>query len=137
MFYSRSLILAMTLLSASLSHAQVVETETKPVQLVEQFSALPATCITLRQGRKCFTTITISLTLTKVGDYCIYRQGFIKPMRCWYSAAPKIHRFAFESAEKTVYTLKNEQSQQVVAETAVEVSWVHKMTSRKRRWRIF
>jgi len=117
--------------------AQVATINKKTEQQVKKFSALPATCITLRQGRKCFATITISLELTELGDYCIYQQGLSKPMHCWQDTPAPILSFAFESNEKTVYTLKNEKSQQIIAKTAVEVSWVHQTISRKRRWRIF
>jgi len=137
MFCSRSLLISIALLTAFPGHAvpvtDIVETE----QQVNKFSAMPATCITLRQGRKCFATVTINLELSKLGDYCIYQQGLSEPLRCWKNAVPKVLSFAFESSQKTVYTLKDERSQQIIAKTSVEVSWVHQTISRKRRWRIF
>ena len=137
MFYSRCLLITATLMIAICSDVQAAVDDKKSEQQVKQFSALPATCITLRQGRKCFATITISLKLTKVGDYCIYQQGRVKPIRCWYNATPNVLSLNFESSQTTIYSLKNEQSQQVLATTSVKVSWAHQTITRKRRWRIF
>ncbi len=138
MYFSRLLILASALLITTLANASP-ESSTAPTisPEISKFSVLPATCITLRKGRKCFATVTINLTLTQMGHYCLYQQGNIRPMHCWQNVAPKKLRIAFESAKKVVYILKNETSQKVIALTSVEVSWVHKTSSRKRRWRIF
>jgi len=112
-------------------------TEQKVTAPVEQFSVLPATCITLRQGRKCFATITIKLTLSAIGNYCLYQQGIDEPIQCWSRVATHQFSVPFESSEKVVYQLKDQQSHQIIAQAGVEVSWVHQATSRKRRWRLF
>jgi len=104
---------------------------------VEQFSVLPATCITLRQGRKCFATITIKLTLSAAGSYCLYQQGIDEPIQCWNQVSTHQFSVPFESSEKVVYQLKDQQSHHIIAQAGVEVSWVHQATSRKRRWRLF
>ena len=138
MFFKRRIILVYAVLITPFSYADA--TLIKPVTSVAQvkiFTALPATCITLRQGRTCFANITISLDLIAEGDYCVYQQGETHPIHCWHKTAPKVLNLAFESAQKIVYSLKNEQSQQIIALTAVEVSWVRKASSRKRRWRLF
>jgi len=138
MFFSRLMILGIALLVSSLSNATTHSLlTTKPTLDVEKFNAMPATCITLRQGRKCFATVTISLKVNTVGDYCVYRQQEAKPMRCWKNGRPNRLSFPFESATNVVYELRDQQSGQIIAQTAVEVSWVHKKTNRKRRWRIF
>lgn len=132
------MLLGYTLLYAAFCGAATQSLGTaKPSAEVEQFNALPATCITLRQGRKCFTNVTISLKISKIGDYCVYQQGGTKPIRCWQKVHPSNLSFTFESAKKVVYELREQQSQEIIAQTAVEVSWVHQKTSRKRRWRIF
>jgi len=135
-FKRRWLTIACLVFAQSLARSAYAEPVTLSSQSVK-FTALPATCITLRQGRNCFANITLRLKLAQIGNYCVYQQHSNKPMRCWNNSYGESIKFEFQSNKKVVYSLKNESSQQVIALTAVEVSWVHKASSRKRRWRLF
>jgi regulatory protein YycH of two-component signal transduction system YycFG len=58
-------------------------------------------------------------------------------IKCWKSSNGNEIIFNFESNKKIEFQLMSSKDKQVIAETAVEVSWVHEATPRKRRWRIF
>lgn len=102
-----------------------------------EFNAQPAKCIALRQGRQCYAAVTLSFKLGEVSDYCIYEQPVASPLRCWHNTNQSNLRIEFESSTKTAYLLVNTLTKKVVSVTQVDVGWVHKTTSRKRRWRLF
>jgi hypothetical protein len=107
------------------------------------FSALPANCIALRHGRTCYANVTLNWSSHVKQDYCIYikqSQAVSTPLqsiKCWKNSTGNQVIFNFESNKKIEFQLISSKDNQVIAETAVEVSWVHKATPRKRRWRIF
>lgn len=107
------------------------------LKLTTVMSAQPARCITLNQGRTCFATVTLNWQTPQIGDYCVYTQTQKKLIHCWKSSRQDSTIFEFESSENIHYQLVSSKSKQVIAETAVEVSWVHKASPRKRRWRLF
>jgi len=113
----------------------------KPVstQLVAKsvFSALPAKCITLTQGRQCFATVTLTWRAPIKGNYCIYQVGNKQALDCWYNQQQNSATFEFESSKTLQYQLIAYDFDKVIAETTIEVSWVHKASPRKRRWRLF
>ena len=98
-------------------------------------TAQPTSCITLHQGRECFTNITIQWQSIDMGDYCIYQEK--KRLRCWKNSNHNNTTFTFESSENITFYLVKRNSDTVLAETTITVGWVHKATPRKRRWRLF
>ncbi len=110
-----------------------------PAQLTvnSTFSVLPAKCITLTQGRQCFATITFTWQTQAQGNYCIYQVGKKEAIDCWFNQKQNSITFEFESNKTMHYQLVAYDFDKVIAEAAVEVSWVHKASPRKRRWRIF
>jgi hypothetical protein len=107
------------------------------------FSAQPANCIALRHGRTCYATVKLNWSSHIKQDYCIYIKQpdtditTLKSVQCWKNSNGNQIVFNFESNKKIEFQLMSSKDNQVIAETAVEVSWVHKPTARKRRWRIF
>lgn len=107
------------------------------------FSAQPANCIALRHGRTCYANVTLNWTSPTKQDYCIYikrattKQTQLQSIKCWKNSNGNQIVFNFESNKKIEFQLMSSKDNQVIAETAVEVNWVHKATQRKRRWRVF
>ena len=107
------------------------------------FSAQPANCIALRHGRTCYATVKLNWSSAIKQDYCIYvkqaetEKALLTSLQCWKNSMGSEVIFNFESDKKIEFQLISSKDKQVIAETAVEVSWVHKPTARKRRWRIF
>jgi hypothetical protein len=120
-------------------HAQQAD-ELKEVTLPQpqvQFSATPGNCIALHQGRKCFARVALFWQTSTSGNFCIYQKIQNKVIQCWKNSRGSTTQFEFESSEKLEYQLVSIDQNRVLAETVIEVSWVHKATARKRRWRLF
>lgn len=107
------------------------------------FSAQPANCIALRHGRTCYANVTLSWASPIKQDYCIYIKKpknsltQIQRVKCWKNSNGDQVIFSFESNKKIEFQLMSSKQNSVIAETAVDVSWVHEATPRKRRWRLF
>lgn len=108
-----------------------------------EFSAQPANCIALRHGRTCYANVSLHWVSATKQDYCIYiKQGEsnsaqLQSLKCWKSSRGAQVIFNFESNQKIEFHLVSSKDKKIIAKTAVEVSWVHKASPRKRRWRIF
>jgi len=101
------------------------------------FTALPEQCVTLRQGRSCFATVELQWQSPSKQSFCLYQEGEEKQLGCWKNSNHVQIKIDFESNKSVKYQLRKEVNNKVVAEAQVEVSWQHKNTARKRRWRLF
>jgi len=108
---------------------------TQETALSSVLTAQPTSCITLHQGRECFTNITIHWQGIDIDDYCLYQEK--KMLRCWQKSNHNKTSFTFESSENITFYLVKRNTDVVLAETTITVGWVHKATPRKRRWRLF
>ena len=101
------------------------------------FTALPEQCVTLRQGRACFATVELQWQSLAKESFCLYQEGKKKQLGCWQNNNKVQIKVEFESNKTIKYQLRTVSEYKVIAETQVEVSWQHKNTARKRRWRLF
>ncbi len=101
------------------------------------FAAKPANCVALRQGRKCYAKVSLIWQTAIKGDFCVYQKTNNKLLQCWHNSQGNQVTFEFESSENIAYQLIASEQKEVIAETSVDVSWVHNATPRKRRWRLF
>jgi len=101
------------------------------------FSAKPANCVALHQGRKCYAIATLIWQTPIAGDFCISEKVTNKVLQCWKNTKSSILKVEFESSSKVEYQLVKIEKNQVIAEAEISVSWVHKASPRKRRWRLF
>lgn len=101
------------------------------------FSAKPASCVALHQGRKCYAVVALSWQTLKTGDYCIVEKENGQLLQCWKNSRSGSMSIEFESSTQVEYQLTAADQKQTIAQTSVNVSWVHKSSPRKRRWRLF
>ena len=106
------------------------------------FSVQPQQCVTLREGRDCFATITVQWQKTTEQALCLYqintkKVNSQKQLICWPKSNKGQASIAFESSDNLTYQLRSLKEEQLVAETEIVVSWVHKKTTTRRRWRLF
>lgn len=126
------------LLCSLLLAVQVNANEVKTVNSAEvTFTALPEQCVTLRQGRDCFATVELQWQSSDKQSFCLYQEGKNKQLGCWQNNNKVQIKIEFESNKSINYQLRTVSDNKVIAETKVEVSWQHKNTTRKRRWRLF
>ncbi len=110
-------------------------TRAKPLRLL---SASPSKCIALREGRNCYTQVSLDWQVKKSRDYCLYIASNRQvPLKCWQDNERGQLIFDFESNKGITFILVEQQSQEIIADAKVEMGWVHKRISRKRRWRLF
>lgn len=134
-----ALLVYILLISATLS-VKAEENTALPARVA--FSVQPQQCVTLRQGRDCFATITIQWQKPTAQDLCLYQintkqTDTQKPLICWSKSSKGQTSVAFESSDNLTYQLRTLKGKQLVAEAEVVVSWVHKNTTKRRRWRLF
>ena len=107
-----------------------------------EFRVQPQQCVTLRQGRDCFATVTVQWKKSSAQSLCLYQVNKKQldnkqQLQCW----KKIHQgqasIEFESSDTLTYQLRTQQGDHLVAETEVVVGWLHKNTTRRRHWRLF
>ncbi len=130
-------------LAAEITESSQHQTNKKSSLTSVNFSAQPANCIALRHGRTCYANVTLSWFSPVKQDYCVYvkqvktKSTQQKMVQCWKNSSGNQTIFNFESNKKVEFQLISLKDNKVIAETAVEVNWVHKAAPRKRRWRIF
>lgn len=105
------------------------------------FRVQPQQCVTLRQGRDCFATITVQWQKSSAQSLCLYqvnkKQFNKKQLKCWGKNQQGQTSIEFESSDTLTYQLRTQQGDHLVAQTEVVVSWLHKNTTRRRHWRLF
>lgn len=116
---------------SSFAQASEIKAEIKTTLM-----AKPAKCITLNQGRTCFSKVILTWQIADARHMCIYQKQPKKMISCWQGTPKNQLEFEFQSSETLTYQLINQQ-QKVLAETSIDVNWVYEASPRKRRWRVF
>ena len=131
----RILTALLLLLEPEQGSARIAETS-RSVMAPPPLSVKPSSCITIREGRECFSPVTFNWQLDVTKDVCLVDIDKQKTVKCWQQAQSGRIKIDFKSDAKVTYQLLD-QEQRILAETFVDVSWVYKASPRKRRWRIF
>ncbi|RZQ54793.1 hypothetical protein CWB73_03225 [Pseudoalteromonas phenolica] len=129
--YFRAISLC-SLLMTSVSYAQ-----TKDEGPTEILNAMPSKCVALNEGRTCYTDVKFAITAPDIGDYCLRESNSKKILQCWANTKAFVYTLNFGSTQSISYELISKQKRDTLAVTTIEVNWVHKIKSKKRRWRIF
>ncbi len=133
-FFMLNFALIAQALSAELS-MQKIHLPAKVISPKLIFTATPEQCVALHPGRTCYATIKLTWQTNTIGNFCVYREK--NPLQCWQDSNQGTMSYIFESDQNITFTLKDQQQKEVIINTEVKVSWVHKATPRTRRWRIF
>lgn len=123
------LIILLTVSTFSLAQEALDETIT--------LTATPNNCVTLRQGRTCYAQVMIAWQSKMKGNFCLRQKATGKTLKCWRESNKGQWTFEFQANETTDYQLVSVDKIEIIAKTSINVSWVHKTTPRKRRWRLF
>jgi hypothetical protein len=109
----------------------------KGERAVEILHAAPSKCVALNEGRTCYADVKFSINTPELGDYCIRESVSKKILQCWAGTQAFEFVFGFGSAESMSYELISKSQRDILAVTTIEVNWVHKIQTKKRRWRLF
>jgi len=100
-------------------------------------SVKPGKCVSLRKGQTCFQRLRVSFRLDDPGNYCLFANTQVEPLRCFKEAKEGVIPYAFESKKPIEFTLRDARSK-ILASSVVKVAWVYQKKSRTRnRWRLF
>ncbi|MCE2594471.1 DUF3019 domain-containing protein [Motilimonas cestriensis] len=109
----------------------------KTLPSTDYISVKPEKCVALREGRQCLADVAFDWQTAVVGDYCLVEKEALTVVRCWQGTSSGRYRLAFSKQQTTQFLLVVKDTNRVVLETEVEVSWVYKTKHKKRRWRLF
>jgi hypothetical protein len=98
-----------------------------------EFKVTPDTCVSLQQGRTCYSKITAQWQSAEPLDLCLALENQV--LHCWTQQQQGQHQFEFAAASGSKVLLL--QQQQPVAQAKIDVNWVHKASKTKRHWRLF
>ena len=129
--YSKTISIFLLLTTCS-SYAQ-----SKDEGPTEILNAMPSKCVALNEGRTCYTDVKFAITAPDIGDYCLRESSSKKILQCWANTKAFAYTLNFGSKQSMSYELISKQKRDTLAVTTIEVNWVHKIKSKKRRWRIF
>jgi hypothetical protein len=101
------------------------------------FTAQPDQCVTLRQGRDCFASIELHWKAPSKQAVCLFQEGKQRKIKCWNNHDHGDMVIEFESSESINYQLRTVEENKLLLQTHITVSWLHKSSARKRRWRLF
>lgn len=114
-----------------------VAEEIKQNQVILQMT--PKMCVALTQGRTCYAKVTLEWSAAYSGDFCVVRldnENTQQKIQCWTQSKGSSVNFEFKSSESLTYQIITNENE-TLAETTLNVSWVHENSPRKRRWRLF
>ncbi|MBS3796309.1 MULTISPECIES: DUF3019 domain-containing protein [unclassified Pseudoalteromonas] len=97
----------------------------------------PNTCVALRQGRTCYSDITLSWQVANEERYCIRQSQATQVLHCWQQQQQGELVLEFASATAQGFELVHVTTGKVLASTEVRVQWVYTSGQKKRRWRLF
>ncbi|GEK08399.1 DUF3019 domain-containing protein [Pseudoalteromonas sp. McH1-7] len=121
----------------SLSMLLSYQLQAQEIETVGILHAVPSKCVALNQGRTCYADVKVTVNAPSEGDYCIRESLSKKILQCWAKADTFKYELDFSSDESLSYELISKKSRDVLAVTTIEVNWVHKVKTKKRRWRLF
>lgn len=132
-------LLVLIFISFFMTSVHAEDMPTLPATIV--FSMQPQQCVTLRQGRDCFATINVQWQKSTEQSLCLYQishqENNKQQIKCWQKSNQGQVSLAFESSDNITYQLRSIKDDHLLAETEIVVSWLHKKTTRRRRWRLF
>ena len=98
----------------------------------------PERCVALHRGQTCYLHVVFTWQHEKQGDYCLVNQTTNKQMYCWSKQSKGEYRLDFQSTKSNDFGLQERVSQEILASTKIEVSWVYNSSKRsKSSWRLF
>ena len=91
------------------------------------FSVQPQQCVTLRQGRNCYATLTIQWQKLTEQALCLHQintkqANSQKELFCWPKGNKGETSVSFESSDNLTYQLRTLEDKKLIAETEMVVS---------------
>ncbi len=101
------------------------------------FDLKPNSCITMSKGKDCYGDLMLTWTLQSPKNVCLYREQVGRPIFCWSKRLTGNYSGQFVLSESSKYSLVDVESKEVLFTDSIAVTWVHKESRKRRRWRLF
>ncbi|CCQ12537.1 hypothetical protein PALB_34760 [Pseudoalteromonas luteoviolacea B = ATCC 29581] len=105
--------------------------ERKPLEVT------PSKCVALNEGRTCFADVTFTMSLPDEQEYCLREKDQALPIGCWKDVSTVNYLYSFARKTSATFELISRKDAKVIGEGTIDVNWVHKIRTKKRRWRLF
>jgi hypothetical protein len=105
---------------------------------VSNIEISPTKCVAMRQDQTCYISAQIIWQLPQSGEYCLYSDQQVKPLKCWLSdyQGDWIQDFVVE--QDITFTLKTNNSEAPILSAVLHLAWVHKKEKISHSsWRVF
>lgn len=132
------------LIASCWTKAVYANEQNKSLVLQPELIAQPNKCVALNEGRACFAKVNVTWHLDHPANICLLDSVKSEPLFCWRNATRGQYLYNMEASKdiKLSLILLKESNLKVqpntsLAHTTINVSWLYKSNSRKRRWRLF
>lgn len=132
-----TLLLGVLSSSATALDVEIADESSKFESNQPLFELSPSKCVALNEGRTCFADVSFIFRLPAKGEYCLRELGQVTPIGCWKAVETVNYLHSFANSSSTTYELIDRLKGDVLATQTIEVNWVHKIQTKKRRWRLF
>lgn len=100
-------------------------------------TAVPDTCVALREGRDCYADVVITWHQPIIGNYCLRDTTSKYIMQCWLKQQQGTLNYAFDSKQSIAFELFDSNTSKIIGTAEVKLQWVYQNRQKKRRWRLF
>jgi hypothetical protein len=100
-------------------------------------TAVPDTCVALREGRDCYADVVITWHQPIIGNYCLRDATSKYIMQCWLKQQQGTLNYAFDSKQSIAFELFDSNTSKIIGTAEVKLQWVYQNRQKKRRWRLF
>lgn len=127
--------IAVLLLTLSFSHHSAWADDK---QAEQQFSAKmtisPDQCVAMTEGQTCYVDIELQWQTSNIGEYCLFSSGQEKALKCWSNTSKGNFQQEVASKQNVIYTLRKQQTNARLAQSKLEMAWVHKRRGKPTTW---
>ncbi|MFK7994264.1 MAG: DUF3019 domain-containing protein [Granulosicoccus sp.] len=97
----------------------------------------PDSCVALHRGQQCFMRVQLSWNAAAGSELCIHANNDDEPMVCVQAGASEV-TVEYASETSILYSLKEKDTTQALAEVTVRTAWVYRTGRRSSSgWRLF
>jgi len=108
----------------------------KPTE--QQFSATmtisPDQCVAMTEGQTCYVDIELQWQASSIGEYCLFSSRQENAIQCWSQTSKGRFQQEVASTQNVIYTLRKQQTNVRLAQSELEMAWVHKRRGKPSTW---
>jgi hypothetical protein len=103
-------------------------------QLSAKMTISPDQCVAMTEGQTCYVDIELQWQTSNIGEYCLFSSGQEKALKCWSNTSKGNFQQEVASKQNVIYTLRKQQTNARLAQSKLEMAWVHKRRGKPTTW---